>query len=291
MGLLYLIKKDIARTVKPRYNILKNGCESEKEQPMIEINNLTKIYRLGSRQMRKEKVTTSTRVAVSDVSLRADKGEIFGLLGSNGAGKTTTLRCIATLLKPTEGTVLVDGFDTVTDADEVRKRIGFLTNDIKLDPQFSVDYLFDFFGKLHNMKDDDIRTRKSELFSYFGIEEFKTKKIEELSTGMKQKAAIAVSLVHNPDIVIFDEPTSGLDIITARLVTDYLKKLRDDGKLIIISTHIMTEAEALCDRVAIIIDGKKICENTIPEILKEYNVNNLEDAFFEMYKINHKEDK
>lgn len=113
---------------------------------MIEINNLTKIYRLGSRQMRKEKVTTSTRVAVSDVSLRADKGEIFGLLGSNGAGKTTTLRCIATLLKPTEGTVLVDGFDTVTDADEVRKRIGFLTNDIKLDPQFSVDYLFDFFG-------------------------------------------------------------------------------------------------------------------------------------------------
>ena len=269
----------------------KNGCESEKEQPMIEINNLTKIYRLGSRQMRKEKVTTSTRVAVSDVSLRADKGEIFGLLGSNGAGKTTTLRCIATLLKPTEGTVLVDGFDTVKDADKVRKKIGFLTNDIKLDPQFSVDYLFDFFGKLHDMKEKDIRTRKSELFSYFGIEEFKTKKIEELSTGMKQKAAIAVSLAHDPDIIIFDEPTSGLDIITARLVTDYLKKLRDDGKLIIISTHIMTEAEALCDRVAIIIDGKKICENTIPEILKEYNVNNLEDAFFEMYKINHKEDK
>lgn len=171
------------------------------------------------------------------------------------------------------------------------KKIGFLTNDIKLDPQFSVDYLFDFFGKLHDMKEEDIRTRKSELFSYFGIEEFKTKKIEELSTGMKQKAAIAVSLAHNPDIVIFDEPTSGLDIITARLVTDYLKKLRDEGKLIIISTHIMTEAEALCDRVAIIIDGKKICENTIPEILKEYNVNNLEDAFFEMYKINHKEDK
>lgn len=258
---------------------------------MIEINNLTKIYRLGSRQMRKEKVTTSTRVAVSDVSLRAEKGEIFGLLGSNGAGKTTTLRCIATLLKPTEGTVLVDGFDTVKDADKVREKIGFLTNDIKLDPQFSVDYLFDFFGKLHNMKDDDIRTRKSELFNYFGIEEFKTKKIEELSTGMKQKAAIAVSLAHDPDIIIFDEPTSGLDIITARLVTDYLKKLRNEGKLIVISTHIMSEAEALCDRIAIIIEGKKICENTIPEILKEYNVTNLEDAFFKMYKLNHKEDK
>ena len=169
------------------------------------------------------------------------------------------------------------------------KKMGM--NDDKLDPQFSVDYLFDFFGKLHNMKDDDIRTRKSELFNYFGIEEFKTKKIEELSTGMKQKAAIAVSLAHDPDIIIFDEPTSGLDIITARLVTDYLKKLRDEGKLIIISTHIMSEAEALCDRIAIIIDGKKICENTIPEILKEYNVTNLEDAFFKMYKLNHKEDK
>ena len=108
---------------------------------------------------------------------------------------------------------------------------------------------------------------------------------------MKQKAAIAVSLAHDPDIIIFDEPTSGLDIITARLVTDYLKKLRNEGKLIIISTHIMSEAEALCDRIAIIIDGKKICENTIPEILREYNVTNLEDAFFEMYKINHKEDK
>lgn len=235
---------------------------------MIEINNLTKIYRLGSRQMRKEKVTTSTRVAVSDVSLRAEKGEIFGLLGSNGAGKTTTLRCIATLLKPTEGTVLVDGFDTVKDADKVREKIGFLTNDIKLDPQFSVDYLFDFFGKLHNMKDDDIRTRKSELFNYFGIEEFKTKKIEELSTGMKQKAAIAVSLAHDPDIIIFDEPTSGLDIITARLVTDYLKKLRNEGKLIVISTHIMSEAEALCDRIAIIIDGKKSVKTQFPKSLK-----------------------
>lgn len=118
------------------------------------------------------------------------------------------------------------------------------------------------------MKDDDIRTRKSELFNYFGIEEFKTKKIEELSTGMKQKAAIAVSLAHDPDIIIFDEPTSGLDIITARLVTDYLKKLRNEGKLIVISTHIMSEAEALCDRIAIIIDGKKSVKTQFPKSLK-----------------------
>lgn len=129
------------------------------------------------------------------------------------------------------------------------------------------------------MKDDDIRTRKSELFNYFGIEEFKTKKIEELSTGMKQKAAIAVSLAHDPDIIIFDEPTSGLDIITARLVTDYLKKLRNEGKLIIISTHIMSEAEALCDRIAIIIDGKKSVKTQFPKSLKNIMLTILRTHF------------
>lgn len=135
------------------------------------------------------------------------------------------------------------------------------------------------------MKDDDIRTRKSELFNYFGIEEFKTKKIEELSTGMKQKAAIAVSLAHDPDIIIFDEPTSGLDIITARLVTDYLKKLRNEGKLIIISTHIMSEAEALCDRIAIIIDGKKSVKTQFPKSLKNIMLTILRTHFLKCIKL------
>ena len=175
------------------------------------------------------------------------------------------------------------------DPGEVRKRIGFLTNEIKLDAQFTVRYMFDFFGKLHNVPENELDARRSELFSYFGIEGFADKKIEELSTGMKQKAAIAVSLVHNPPIVIFDEPTSGLDIVTARLVTDYLKKLRDEGKLIIISTHIMSEAEKLCDRIGVIIDGHKVCDAALPEIYAMYNTDNLEDAFFEMYKANHKE--
>lgn len=135
------------------------------------------------------------------------------------------------------------------------------------------------------MKDDDIRTRKSELFNYFGIEEFKTKKIEELSTGMKQKAAIAVSLAHDPDIIIFDEPTSGLDIITARLVTDYLKKLRNEGKLIIISTHIMSEAEALCDRIAIIIDGKKSVKTQFPKFLENIMLPILRTHFLKCIKL------
>lgn len=257
---------------------------------MIEINNLTKVYKLTTRQMQKQKTKNSIKVAVNELSLKAERGEIYGILGPNGAGKTTTLRCLATLLKPTEGTITVDGFDTVKDSEEVRNRISFLTNDIKLDPQFSVDYLFGFFGKLHGIPEEQLEKRKKELFGYFDITGFKDKKIEELSTGMKQKAAIAVCLVHDPDIIIFDEPTSGLDIITARLVTDYLKKLRDDGKLVLISTHIMSEAEKLCDRIGIIIDGKKVCDATLPQIYEQYNTDNLEDAFFEMYKLNHKEE-
>lgn len=257
---------------------------------MIEINNLTKIYKLSKRQMQKAKTKKSTKIAVDNVSFKANEGEIFGLLGPNGAGKTTTLRCIATLLKPTDGFITVEGYDTVDDSSKVRERIGFLTNEIKLDPQFSPKYLFDFFGKMRGLDQATIDERRNELFEYFGINEFQDKKIDELSTGMKQKASIAVSLVHNPEIVIFDEPTSGLDIITARSVTDYLKKMKTEGKIVIISTHIMSEAEKLCDKVAIIVDGKKVEDGSISEILQRTNTNDLEDAFFELYKVNHKED-
>ncbi len=258
---------------------------------MVCIENLTKIYKLSKTQMKKEKTKKTTKTAVSNVSLTANKGEIYGLLGPNGAGKTTTLRCLSTLLTPTEGKISVCGFDTVKNSGEVRKRIGFLTNEIKLDPNFTPDYLFDFFGKLHNVDPKELVKRKEDLFEYFGITPFKDKKIDELSTGMKQKAAIAVCLVHDPEIVIFDEPTSGLDILTARLVTDYLKNLRDEGKLVIISTHIMSEAEKLCDRIGVIIDGEKICDATLEEIYEQYGCDNLEDAFFEMYKANHKEEE
>lgn len=258
---------------------------------MVEINNLTKIYKLSSRQMKQLKTKKNIKVAVSDVSFRAERGEILGLLGPNGAGKTTTLRCLATLLKPTEGSITVNGHDTMKEPEAVRASIGFLTNEIKLDPQFSARYLFDFFGKLHQVPQDKLEARRKELFEYFGIDQFADKKIDELSTGMKQKAAIAVSLVHDPDIVIFDEPTSGLDIITARSVTDYLLELKNKGKLVIISTHIMSEAEKLCDRLVVIIDGKKAAEGTLEEIYQRTNTGDLEDAFFELYKINHEEDR
>lgn len=169
-------------------------------------------------------------------------------------------------------------------SEKVRENICFLTNEIKLDPQFSPKYMFNFFGKLHGEDEKTIEARREKLFNYFGIKDFENKKIEELSTGMKQKASIAVSLVHDPEVVIFDEPTNGLDIVTARNVTDYLKILRDEGKTVIISTHIMSEAEKLCDRVGIIINGIKVMEGTLDEILTETKTEELEDAFFELYK-------
>ena len=256
---------------------------------MIEINHLSKVFKLSKKQQKELKTKETTKTAVDDLSLMIHDGEIFGLLGTNGAGKTTTLRCMATLLKPTSGNVTVNGFDTVKDSENVRRSIGFLTNEIKLDPQFTPDYMFSFFGKLHGMTQEAIEARKEELFEYFGITEFKFKKIQELSTGMKQKVSIDVSLVHNPEIVIFDEPTTGLDIITARAVIDYLKKLKAEGRTVVMSTHIMSEAQKLCDRIAIIVSGKLVACGTLRELLSETDTDELEDAFFEYYRKNSRE--
>lgn len=251
---------------------------------MIEIQNVTKIYKLNRKQMEEQKTKSSTKVAVKQVSLKAGEGEIFGILGPNGAGKTTLLRCVATLLQPTEGRITVNGYDTVKDGEQVRRSMAFLTNEVKLDAHFSPKYLFRFFGKLYGMSEEDIEKRRVELFEYFDISRFEDKRIEELSTGMKQKASIAVSLVHDPDIIIFDEPTNGLDIITARAVTDYLKLLREQGKLVIVSTHIMPEAQKLCDRMAMIINGSCVFQGTIEEALAQNQAEDLEDAFFELYR-------
>ncbi|MBC7960009.1 MAG: ABC transporter ATP-binding protein [Vallitaleaceae bacterium] len=256
---------------------------------MIEIKDLTKIYHLTKKQMKEQKAKHNQKVAVSGVNFTAKEGQIFGLLGPNGAGKTTTLRSIATLLKPTEGSITVQGFDVVSDAKEVRRRIGFLTNELKLDPHFTPSYTMEFFGKLHSMEMGDIKRRTDELFEYFDIKDFADKRIGELSTGMTQKLSIAVSVVHNPEVIIFDEPTNGLDIITAKAVTNYLLELKAQGKLIIVSTHIMTVAEKLCDQIAIIIGGKKVADGTVSEILAQTGTNDLEDAFFELYQANTRE--
>ncbi len=247
------------------------------------VKNIKKTFTLSKKQMRINKTTSKQKVAVNGISFEAMKGEVFGLLGPNGAGKTTTLRCISTLIKPDEGEIVVNGISNV-DEINCKKNIGFLTNEIRIEEQMTPNYAMHYFGRFYNMSYEQIEKRKEELFSIFGVDKFQEVKIGDLSTGMKQKVSIVVSLIHDPQIIIFDEPTNGLDVLTAKVVTDYLEKLANDGKTVIISTHIMSLAAKLCDRVAIIIDGQIVINDTLDNIYQLYNSNDLEDIFFELYK-------
>ena len=244
------------------------------------IKNLTKKFKLSSKQQKLEKTNAKVKVAVNNLSFTAYDGEIYGLLGPNGAGKTTTLRIISTLIKADDGDCLVDGASVRNEPDKVRGKIGFLTGELKLEDFFTPNYLFDYFSHLHDVPEDVIKERKEKLFDEFGITEFKEVRVGDLSTGMKQKVALVISIVHDPNIIIFDEPTNGLDIITSKTVTDFLLKLKAQGKTIIISTHIFSLVEKLCDRVGIIIDGKMVKEDTLANLTSDKS---LEDKFFEIY--------
>lgn len=247
----------------------------------IEVNSITKEYILSKKQMKLDKTTSKIKVAVSDLSFVVYKGEIYGLLGPNGAGKTTTLRCISTLISPSKGDIIVDGSSVSNDAEEVRKKIAFLTSDLKLEDFFTPNYMFDYYSALHHIDPNVVKERKEYLFDKFGINKFAEVKIGELSTGMKQKTSLAVSLCHDPDIIIFDEPTNGLDVLTSKIVTDFLLELKEKGKTIIVSTHIFSLIEKICDRVGIIINGKMIKEDTLASLTSEKK---LEDVFFSLYK-------
>jgi sodium transport system ATP-binding protein len=244
---------------------------------MIKIENISKYFK-------KSKVK-----AVQDVSFTINDNEIFALLGPNGAGKTTTMRMVATLLTPTNGTIWYDDLSTITDSLSIKKRIGFLTNEIRLDGQFTPNQLADFYGSLYGMNRASIEERKQELFEYFGILKFANRKYETFSTGMKQKTSIAICLLHDPDIIIFDEPTNGLDVLTQRLIEKYILHLKAKGKCIIISTHLLDVVKRLADRVGVIIDGKSVFCGTCDEMIKATNKNDLNEAFVYLYEQNHQD--
>ena len=250
-------------------------------ETILRTENLRKTFTLSRKQQQLEKTTQKVKVAVDGLSFTANRGEIFGLLGPNGAGKTTTLRMLATLIRPDEGDAFVDGASVVKDPDAVRGRIGFLTGELKLEDFFTPNYLFDFFSDLHGVAPETAAARKAELFGKFGIDKFAEVKVANLSTGMKQKVSLVISVVHDPDIIIFDEPTNGLDVLTAKVVTDFLLELRDRGKTVILSTHIFSLVEKLCDRVGIIIDGRMTVCDSLPAVCGGMS---LEDRFFELYR-------
>ena len=250
-------------------------------EPILIAQDLRKTFKLSRKQQQLEKTHQKVKVAVDGLSFTANKGEIFGLLGPNGAGKTTTLRILATLIRPDEGDATLDGISVVKDPDAVRSRVGFLTGELKLEDFFTPNYLFDFFSSLHGVDPATAAARKAELFGKFGIDRFAEVKVGNLSTGMKQKVSLVISVVHDPDVIIFDEPTNGLDVLTAKVVTDFLLELRERGKTVILSTHIFSLVEKLCDRVGIIIDGRMVACDTLPAVCGGLS---LEDRFFELYK-------
>ena len=169
----------------------------------------------------------------------------------------------------------------VENPDKVRQKIGFLTSELKLEDFFTPNYLYDYFSALHGIDKETSDERKRVMFEKFGIDRFAEVKVADLSTGMKQKVSLVISIVHNPDFIIFDEPTNGLDVITAKTVTDFLVDLKNQGKTIIISTHIFSLVEKLCDRVGVIINGKMIVSDTLSAICGDRK---LEDVFFDIYK-------
>ena len=248
---------------------------------ILQVQGLRKTFKLSSKQQKLEKTKEKVRVAVDDLSFTAYEGEIFGLLGPNGAGKTTTLRMLATLIRPDSGDALLDGISVVKEPDKVRASIGFLTSELKLEEFFTPNYLFDFFSDLHKVPADVRNRRKQALFEKFGIDRFAEVKVANLSTGMKQKVSLVISIVHDPDIIIFDEPTNGLDVITAKVVTDFLTELKNEGKTIIVSTHIFSLIEKLCDRVGIIIQGKMVLCDSLESVCAGKS---LEDRFFDIYR-------
>lgn len=240
---------------------------------MIQVEGLTKIFH----DKKRGKV-----VAVNNLEFNCRKGQIFGLLGPNGAGKTTTLRILATMILPTKGKVMVNGFDVVKEANKVRRQIGFLSSETGLYDRFTPRETVKFFGRINGMEDRIIEKRMTEIFHNLDMEDFQDVRVNKLSTGMKQKLSIARCIIHDPPILILDEPTVGLDIITARIVTEYVKGFREQGKCIIYSTHIMREAERLCDVIAIIHQGNLITQGTLEELKKNSSSEDLEEIFFEL---------
>jgi sodium transport system ATP-binding protein len=237
---------------------------------VIEARQLTKLFR--------DRKNTSVR-AVDGVHFRCEPGQIYGLLGANGAGKTTTLRILATLLKPSSGTATVAGCDIVREANSVRARIGFISSGTALYGRLTARETAEYFGRLYGVGEDVLHRRIDGLFSRLEMSGFENRRCDRLSTGMKQKVSIVRTLIHDPPVMIFDEPTLGLDVMTARTIVQFIRDCRQNGKTVILSTHVMSEAEKLCDRIGIIHGGRLRAEGTLEQLRAQYQATDLEDVF------------
>lgn len=248
---------------------------------MIEVQNLFKTFNLSRKQQKEmgASFTGTTIDAVRDVSFTCKPGRVFSLLGPNGAGKTTTLRLIATILKPSAGSIKVCGYDTVKDGVEVRRRLGFLTGSTGLYDRLTPHELINYFGRLNGMPEAKLQQRKKELFRLLGIDEFANRRIGKFSTGMKQKVSIVRTMIHDPEVIVFDEPTSGLDVIAAKSIIELIRNCRTENKTVIFSTHIMSEVNMLSDDLAIMHHGELIFNGLFSDFKNSMREETLEDEF------------
>jgi sodium transport system ATP-binding protein len=239
------------------------------DAPVV-VCNLTKTFLDESR---------GTIHAVDGISFQCRESEVFGLLGANGAGKTTTLRMMSTIITPTSGSARILDHDIVKDPAGVRRSMGFYSASTALYPRLTARETIEFFARINQYPEDKVQARVNSLIERFGITEYAGVRVEKLSTGMKQKVSIARTIAHNPRIVIFDEPTIGLDVLNALEVQKAIHELRSDGRTVIFSTHIMSEAEKLCDRIAIIHRGRILACDTLAGLREATGLHYLEDIF------------
>ena len=237
---------------------------------MIEVKGLTKEF---------SQTDGSVLKAVDNLSFKAGSSEIVVLLGVNGAGKTTTMRMLSTVLQPTHGSANICGFDLEISPQEIRSRLGFLSGDTGLYLRLTARELITYFGKLYDMPISQIKNRIDILNEMLDMDQFLDKRIDSLSTGMKQKVSIARSIIHDPPVMIFDEATAGLDILTAKNIISFIHSCRAEGKCVLFSTHIMREAERIADRIVMIHEGGLLKEGTWQEMKNETGLNDLDDIF------------
>ena len=217
--------------------------------------------------------------AVERVSLAVAAGEVVGLLGPNGAGKTTTLRMLAGILTPDEGRVRIGGIDIHEQPLEAKRRLGFLSGDTQLYQRLTAREVLRYFGRLYGMPDDRIEARTAQLVAELEMEEYAGRPCGTLSSGQKQRANIARAFLHEPDVLVLDEPTVALDVVSGQFIVESIRRQRQAGRAVLFSTHIMSEAEYLCDRILLLHRGRIIDEGTLEDLLGRAGSRNLTDAF------------
>jgi sodium transport system ATP-binding protein len=220
--------------------------------------------------------------AVNGVSFEARDGEITGLLGPNGAGKTTTLRMLYSLLPPDQGEIRIDGLDPTRDAMEIKRTLGVVPDSRGLYSRLTARENITYYGELHGMSREKISERIEDMTGTLDMAEFIDRRTEGFSQGQRVKVAIARAMVHEPQTVLMDEPSNGLDVMSTRALRDYIRKLRAEGHSVVLSTHIMQEVAALCDRIVIIAKGEVAANGTASELLERSGCDSLEDAFVKL---------